>query len=391
MRHRSILDPNVQTTPLDYGLLAEAMLFYGTVILVAGPGMLQSLAEKFGPELLIEYLENGYLQLRYLKNNIAIQSSPNMKLVERYAPVLYEAPHHQLDRFSIEVFRKIIGKSGRGQRLASRFLKYATSITFEETVLEDILSDFTESTYVEQSAAHIIREFVPGIAIPPGFRFRLQRDTGGLFADTNLNFSEVNRIYHSKVSPLHTSLTPALILSHLCNIRSDAYFSSMYEAEIATDSISSSLLKFKLADLLRQRNINIDAIRSFQDFVFDDAKAVSESINSGSRDFADLLPVLHKARRFKEWLKGKNPDSQLLKEYYREVMADSWTDGLPAKGVRWGIFTGLGLLLDVLGAGGVGTVAGVTLSFADAFVFDKLLHGWRPNQFVETHLKKFVE
>ena len=42
-----------------------------------------------------------------------------------------------------------------------------------------------------------------------------------------------------------------------------------------------------------------------------------------------------------------------MKEYYKEVTADSWVDKLPAKTTRWSLFTGVGMAIDVLGGGGM--------------------------------------
>ncbi len=54
----------------------------------------------------------------------------------------------------------------------------------------------------------------------------------------------------------------------------------------------------------------------------------------------------------------------------------------PMKVIRFLIFTGGGLLVPALAALG--------LSAADAFVVDRLLGGWRPNQFVNGPLKGFA-
>jgi hypothetical protein len=71
--------------------------------------------------------------------------------------------------------------------------------------------------------------------------------------------------------------------------------------------------------------------------------------------------------------------------------AGSWVERLPIKTTRWGIFTGAGLAIDALGAGGLGMVTGVALSAFDTFELDKLISGWRPYHFVENDLKDISE
>ena len=77
------------------------------------------------------------------------------------------------------------------------------------------------------------------------------------------------------------------------------------------------------------------------------------------------------------------PDGGLLRTYYRDVTASSWVDKLPGKSLRFIFFTGAGILLDVAGTGGVGTAIGVAASAADTFLLDRMIQGWKPNQFVE--------
>ena len=48
------------------------------------------------------------------------------------------------------------------------------------------------------------------------------------------------------------------------------------------------------------------------------------------------------------------------------------------------------MALDALGAHGIGTATGVAISAADAFLLDRLLKGWKPNQFIDDSLKKFA-
>jgi hypothetical protein len=63
---------------------------------------------------------------------------------------------------------------------------------------------------------------------------------------------------------------------------------------------------------------------------------------------------------------------------------------LPAKSVRWLLFNAAGLALAAVTSPAAGAAVGVGLSAADTFLLDKLLKGWKPNQFVEGPLKEFI-
>ena len=104
-------------------------------------------------------------------------------------------------------------------------------------------------------------------------------------------------------------------------------------------------------------------------------------------EFSSVVKLLDSADKFRHWLHQQPPDSDLLRAYYQETVKESWVEKLPAKSTRWSVFTGIGLGLDALGAGGLGTAAATALSAVDAFVLDKLIKGWKPHQFVEKDLK----
>lgn len=103
-----------------------------------------------------------------------------------------------------------------------------------------------------------------------------------------------------------------------------------------------------------------------------------------------MLNILPKSKQFHEWLQSQHPDQDVIKTYFQDVIRTTWVDRLPAKSVRWILFTAAGIGADALGAGGLGTMAGIGLSAADTFVLDKILKGWKPNQFVDNSLRQFI-
>ena len=145
----------------------------------------------------------------------------------------------------------------------------------------------------------------------------------------------------------------------------------------------------RVDDILERRKSSGEQISSFQDFVLNNGFKLREAINSGERSFADLLKLFEKAASFKSWLKNQKPDENLCKNYLREATASTWIEKLPAKKLRWSLFTGAGLAIDSIGAGGLGTAMGVGLSAADAFLVDKIINGWKPNHFINEHLVNF--
>ena len=163
------------------------------------------------------------------------------------------------------------------------------------------------------------------------------------------------------------------------------------DAELAVSPVYSRLTSLKLESVIRRRQRSANNIAAFQDLVFDDGRSIADSINRNAKRLKDVLPVLMRAQKFREWLRTRQPDADLVKEYFRAVTSESWIDKLPNKFMRWSVFTGAGIALDALGAGGIGTAAGVALGAADTFLIDRIVKGWKPDRFVNASLKEFVE
>lgn len=159
---------------------------------------------------------------------------------------------------------------------------------------------------------------------------------------------------------------------------------------MATSQLSANLISHKVNYLLEKSLNSSEQISDFQNFVIDDAKSLREAVNNRQIDLDDLLKVLKNSQRFKKWIIGIDPDQDLIKSYYAEVTKKTVVDKLPGKSARWGIFTGAGLIADAIATGGIGTAVGIGLGFLDTFCLDKLISGWKPNQFIEEDVKRLL-
>lgn len=80
----------------------------------------------------------------------------------------------------------------------------------------------------------------------------------------------------------------------------------------------------------------------------------------------------------------------MRKAYVAEVSKLGWSEKLPSKAARFGIFGAASTALSILPSQTVGIAAGLALSAVDYFILDRLANGWKPNQFVYGPLSGFV-
>ncbi len=171
--------------------------------------------------------------------------------------------------------------------------------------------------------------------------------------------------------------------------RIETFYASEYMASFVTDPVSHLLMRRRFTDLIRRRERDVTELDLFSDFYLQGAN-VRDAINSGERTFKDAITILKKAKSFKEWLKGQNPDNALAAEYHRAVADGSWIESTPAKVIRWGFTGGLSAAVSAFADLGTGTVVGLGLTAFDALLIERLLGGWRPDQFVEGPYKQFL-
>jgi hypothetical protein len=256
--------------------------------------------------------------------------------------------------------------------------------------LSDFGSDVLDQPFVQSVVRELIKLHAPEYKLPNPFVFEVYEDGKEYVIETNINFSEINKSYHIHIPPSHSSITKAFFLSYILTARDNLYFASTLNADLALNPIDSQVLVMKVNGILDHYRTNISQLHTFQDFVFDDGRTIGEAINTGQRSFKDLLQLLNQADKFRAWIKSKPPDTDLVREYFREVTKSSWVDKLPGKSFKWAFFTGSGLALDSIGAGGIGTAIGLGLSAADSFILDRVIKGWKPHQFSEGPMQNFI-
>ena len=137
--------------------------------------------------------------------------------------------------------------------------------------------------------------------------------------------------------------------------------------------------------------MNVGDVEQFYDIIVPDFPTIRETLNQGSRTFAEFLILLDKAEKFKNWIRTSNPDVGLVQNYHRAARATTWADRLPSKSIRFAVASGIGLFAETLAPSGVGAAVGIGTGAVDSLLLDRVIKGWRPNQFIQGPYRAFVE
>lgn len=99
------------------------------------------------------------------------------------------------------------------------------------------------------------------------------------------------------------------------------------------------------------------------------------------------MALLDHAYKCRSWLTDQPFDAELDDNDIAEVAAKSWISTTPMRVFRFALVTALGFGL----SGPVGAGLGLALGAADQLPIDRMVAGYKPNQFINKHLDPFVD
>jgi hypothetical protein len=287
-------------------------------------------------------------------------------------------PGRTTAKFTKQLLKNLSLADGRYPQLGASSLANAA-----QTELKDVI-------FVDQMVKRTLNVLLPSFAIPSGWYFRPLLLGDKFAVDTNFDFVRLNEEYHKLIPPSHSTLSPEYLINHILEARGAMLMGFKHLGELVVDPATATLIKQITADLLRKRDAHIEEQDLFQELYLPEGRKIRECLNSGERNFAEFLKLLDHASTFKRWLGSRNPDEKLLREYFASATTGSWIDKLGTKGSRWIVTTGLGAAVETFYPTGGAIAAAQGLSLLDATLLDRILRGWRPNQFVEGRLASFV-
>jgi hypothetical protein len=384
----------------EVGLLAETLFFYGSVQLLLNSSSLTAFSKAIPADSFIELLDREGVKVSYLRPTFAVATNGSPPLHDFGAFTFHsegvgKKPIDHREEIQITLER-VHGKSAEVRKFAQRVADRTKLHRFsgvpekEKTIADLARIDVKDARFVRAAVASVLHHLVPEFTLSKKFQFRLVHIGGQLAVDTDLDFEFINSIYHQRVSIQHSSINAAYLLSHILDARADSFFAAYYMAEPVTSPIFSDLIKLKHFEFLQRCEVSRDQQEQFTDVVVPDFPSIRETINGGHRTFREFLALLDQAGKFKRWIQTANPDASLLQSYHRAATEATWADKLPTKSVRFAVATGLGLAAEALAPSGVGISLGLSAGAADSLFMDRLIKGWRPNQFIAGPFANFL-
>ncbi len=380
----------------NLGAIAESLLFYQNVHLVLDIGGFRTLAQVENGALLDEIASIPSLTLTFCPTFLATMTDDKGGVATHSyfqgTMVGVKGRPKTSKPILSDLFFDVVQRDWKSKRRLKNIEKKATnadifSFPNAGTVTGQALDDIRNSDFFKFSATEVLTHFVGSEAVPSEFRFRAIEVTGGFFIETDLDFAHLSKTYQRRFGlSENEKITPALLACGALEARGLLAASARYGAEFVAAPRHSEILKRQIKGLRFPRERSVEEISDFQEINLGSQCDIRTYIGNSSGRFREFLPILAKATKFRHWLAGVNPDEGLLRAYQNEILEKSLIERLPAKILRFAMFTGLGEIV----AGQAGAAAGVAAGAIDSFLVDKIFKGWKPNHFVDNQLKKFL-
>lgn len=388
---------------LDLGLIAESLLFYGDVHLILDAGGLRQLLKLDGGKILDDLLEIPHLTLTFCPTLVGTITSNNGGIdVHSYVqmtfssngknPNLKGTRSKSIDQLENLYFETVESSWSNKRKFKGIHQKISNANIYHSVgsvgVEAQAKNDINDAEYLEFAAGEMLKHYVGEENVPRRFSFKSIATHDGFFIDTDLDFNHLSALYQQRFRlESNNRVTPALLACGPLEARAFLAASMRYGAEFVAKRRHSEMIRRKISGLQFPRDSSAGQIAVFQEINFGTQYDIRISIGNSVDRFREFLGLLKRARTFRQWLGGQNPDEQLVKVYQDSVLAKSWLERLPVKLVRMFAFSGVGAAIDAQ----LGTIAGVAVGAADQLLLDRLLRGWRPNHFVDGTLRPFVQ
>lgn len=378
--------------PISLGELAEALFFYQNVHIILDYSSLTQLITTISMQKLLQLLSRKNVSAVYCEDILATQTQKHgMIEVHSLASIMISGDQtvgqltNRRDRLEY-----ILTKQGHNKKQAKALIeqfrkrvpirKLTDNHYVEGGILNAAYQDLSDKDFIHEATKRtLIKEI--GTKLPLGdYKFTLDVYNPNIYVNTNIDFSEVNRILKQNSSQIDV-ITPAYLIQNILVAKADTILAANYGGEFYTSALSSEIIQLRHNELLKRVNIDKKELNMFKEITIPNCPSIREVINSGERSFDEFLELLEKSNKFREWVHGVNPDEKIANAYLNEITSQAWVNKGPTKVLRYVLSTAIGAIEPISGA---------AFSAADTFILEKFAGGWYPSHFVNKQLKPFV-
>jgi hypothetical protein len=247
----------IDRSRVDLGSVAEALVYYGRVTLVTTGGSLVKLVQEFGGDNLIRIIDSGLLQLKYEQKQYSVLTANSPIKVHDFGVVSLAETSSGRKILSVgdeieSIFIRELGATRAAKKVAQDLADRASVRDFSDEVLITMRKDTLDQPFMTNAVSAWMDAMVPEYEIPANFNIHTM-DTGkGIFLVSGLDFEEINKFYHRRIPPEHSSVTNAYLLANLMDVTREIIFGADADSDLWLGPGQSAMLRTKIKSLAQR-------------------------------------------------------------------------------------------------------------------------------------------
>lgn len=369
------------------GNIIECLLFYDNVNLIIDKVEdLPSLWARTGIDGLVR-LKNYGLHLYMATSTIACGDITGKGEDVYYFKLTEESMRHRVCEKAVKDFYEIETLDSEKQKIVQLYHDASEDFSYSErarqAMHDDIYQHFVHKDILQAQLKEIES---PLSMFDPHNKYEFRKVSNGFVFNTTLLTGELEEQARRK-GYLDMRFKHATFLIKLTELYGVMDLAAEKNSALCVTPSESIIVSCKQKDILQRYSEEHTQIGNFEKLELSSFASLAEVVDSGEKSIDDICELLDCAQEFKEWKSSLPSESEFLIEYHKALRANlPLMQRLPVKWARFIATTGIGAIPLV------GTILGPVVSGLDTFLLEKWqVGGWKPAQFVNGELKRFVE
>ena len=369
------------------GNLVECLLYYNDVYLIISKVEdLPSLWSKIGVDGLIRLREYG-LHL-FMSTNVAAYGSffKNAEDIQ-FVSLANEDMLHRVCEKAVKQYYDNDLLNNEQRLIVEQYYKVSESFSYSSDTRSAVLNDVCNHYLHKEILQCQLKEIDSCISMfNPRIRYEFRPVANGFVFDTNMSIGILEE-QTKRAGYIDMSFKHASLLLKMTEVYGIMEFAAKMNSSLSVSPTESIIVSCKQKDILTKYRVEEEQIKNFERVMVSSYSNVANVIDMGNKSIDDICTLLDCAQDFKKWKKSLPDENDFILEYQKALNDNiPWLQRQSGKVTRFFVTSAIGLIP------GVGNIAGPLVGALDNFLLDKWISGaWKPSQFVNGELKKFVK
>lgn len=370
---------------ISMGKICEALMFYNHVTIELNEQRINKLFSKVEPKTFVDFVGRykDRIHIEYIDAAIGLRGFAVQK--EFYMGVIYEDEVEDVPFMDYVSQHRILPGidriSDESEDTVNKFIQLVKRrYMYNSDLIPEIFNGIDMNSF-----ASFYKMYNPKVKMIDDLDIKIHKvDNNIYYIESNIPNNEKYR--NNGMLPEHD--IEDFFASYIRDLLEYRY-SIDGNYDIKCTELANMILESKTENIWNEIKMNLQQPELFQKVICNSSRTINEAIDNNISLLGEFTEIYEKSIELRDWLHKEEMSSNIVDEYYRQVIDNSPFSNLPIKILRWGAFTTVGTIVGAMSLEGVAIATG--LSAFDTFIIDKIFKGNRPSRLIKRDVRQLKE